>query len=301
MVIEYIEKTKKNKKISYLKKYSKDCIINVYNPDNEEIEFLINKFDIGKGEIEDSLDDNELPRVDFEKNKTYIYLRNIGIETSHPVLFVILKNNILILSKYKLNFIEKIFDLNEKIYTNHKLRILISLLDIFSQNLEKVVKQILKLVSKKRNLEYNFNQKDMAIFLKYEDTINHIVSVYNYIDNVYLRILKKINFHKEDKEILENLIVDLEEGLFICENSKKTITSMRDLYSIEITNKLNNSIKILTSFTIFINIPTVIFSFYGMNIKLPYQELNIVFLPILILVFVLIFLFFLFLKNRKIL
>jgi magnesium transporter len=301
MTIEYIKKTKELKEIEFLNSYKKDCLVNVVNPTKEEITFLVNKFNIEIENIEDALDENELPRIEFEKNHTYIYLRHIELENSFPILFVICKDEVIIICKHKLDFIEKIFKLNNKIYTNHKLRILISILDIFSQNLEKVVKQILKLVSNEKIQKNKFGDEDLLTFLKYEDTLNHIISVYNYIDNVYSRMLKKLKFHSDDKEILEDLVVDLEEGLFICKNSKKTITSMRDIHSIRITNKLNNSIKILTSFTIFINIPTVFFSLYGMNITLPFANSNFIFSSIIFLVFSLIILFYFYLRKKEIL
>ena len=47
---------------------------------------------------------------------------------------------------------------------------------------------------------------------------------------------------------------------------------MRDYYSTTLTNNLNRTITVLTVFTIFLTIPTLISSIYGMNITLPLQD-----------------------------
>ena len=53
---------------------------------------------------------------------------------------------------------------------------------------------------------------------------------------------------------------------------------MRDYYSTTLTNNLNRVITVLTVFTIFLTIPTVISSIYGMNIQLPQQNNQFIFL-----------------------
>ncbi|MBU1089011.1 magnesium transporter CorA family protein, partial [Patescibacteria group bacterium] len=37
-------------------------------------------------------------------------------------------------------------------------------------------------------------------------------------------------------------------------------------------NRLNQTMKLLTSFTIILTIPTILSSFYGMNVKLPIDQ-----------------------------
>ena len=50
-----------------------------------------------------------------------------------------------------------------------------------------------------------------------------------------------------------------------------------EAYSSVISNNLNSVMKVLTSLTIILTIPTMIFSFFGMNVPLPWQGANGVF------------------------
>jgi magnesium transporter len=51
-----------------------------------------------------------------------------------------------------------------------------------------------------------------------------------------------------------------------------------------ITNNLNQVIKLLTSITIILTVPTILGSLYGMNVPLPYSESPHVFSAIVLLI-----------------
>jgi magnesium transporter len=50
------------------------------------------------------------------------------------------------------------------------------------------------------------------------------------------------------------------------------LSSMMDAFASIISNNMNVVIKFLTAVTIVLTLPTVITSFYGMNVHLPLQE-----------------------------
>lgn len=51
------------------------------------------------------------------------------------------------------------------------------------------------------------------------------------------------------------------------------LSGMMDAYASIISNNMNIVMKFLTSFTIILTIPTMVFSFYGMNVHLPFMDL----------------------------
>ena len=83
---------------------------------------------------------------------------------------------------------------------------------------------------------------------------------------------KKIEFFEEDKEFINDLIIESDQGMNLCRNALKTITNLRHYYYIILSNRLNRTLKILTIFTILISIIAAVSSVYGMNIKLPFQD-----------------------------
>ncbi|MEJ2267577.1 MAG: CorA family divalent cation transporter [Nanoarchaeota archaeon] len=74
--------------------------------------------------------------------------------------------------------------------------------------------------------------------------------------------------------------MDLNETLTLCKTILKSISNMRDYYSTKLSNDLNKKVTLLTIFTIFLTIPTLIAGIYGMNILLPMQNSPVI-LPIL--------------------
>jgi magnesium transporter len=53
---------------------------------------------------------------------------------------------------------------------------------------------------------------------------------------------------------------------------------MMDAFASVISNNLNMVMKLLTTLTILLMIPTIVTSFYGMNVELPYQQIPYAFL-----------------------
>ena len=50
------------------------------------------------------------------------------------------------------------------------------------------------------------------------------------------------------------------------------LSSMMDAFASIISNNLNVVMKFLASITIIVSLPTLISSFYGMNVKLPFMD-----------------------------
>ena len=106
-----------------------------------------------------------------------------------------------------------------------------------------------------------------------EEKLNAYISSFAGNISTYSRIFrdKNLTFLKDEKETIEDLIIDMNESMTVCEQTSKTISNMRSYYSTKLSNDINETIRLLTIVTIFISIPTFITSFYGMNIDLPFQ------------------------------
>lgn len=56
------------------------------------------------------------------------------------------------------------------------------------------------------------------------------------------------------------------------ERSTLMLDKLSDLYTNVINNNLNEVMKILTSVTILMTIPTIVGGIWGMNVRLPWQD-----------------------------
>ena len=89
--------------------------------------------------------------------------------------------------------------------------------------------------------------------------------------------LESVKKYPEDEELLEDAIVENKQAIEMANVYSSILDVTMEAYSSVISNNLNSVMKVLTSLTIILTIPTMIFSFFGMNVPLPWQGANGVF------------------------
>ena len=84
------------------------------------------------------------------------------------------------------------------------------------------------------------------------------------------RVLK---LYEEDQDLLEDVLVEIKQAIEMCGIYSSILSGTMDAFASVISNNLNIVMKVLTSITIVMAIPTIIFSFYGMNVDgLPFAS-----------------------------
>jgi magnesium transporter len=300
-MINYYKRKIGGKRIKIIDSFENGCWINVVDPSSEEINFLCKKFKLEKRNILSGLDENEIPRLEFVEDNFCVFTKIIlPVRRIQTFLIVIEKNFILTLSKEAPIFLERIFSGEVEAYTTQKLKSLIKILflndEVFEKETIKVVKSVQLLESQREEIM----EEQLEDLLKKEKFLNNLVSSCYYLILLYERMIKKVDFFKEDEELIKDLIEEINEKFNICKSSLKTISNIRNHWTIILSNRLNKTITILTVFTIFITIPAAISGVYGMNVILPLQDNHFAFYCIVgIIVFTWV-IFIGYLKKRKI-
>ena len=93
---------------------------------------------------------------------------------------------------------------------------------------------------------------------------------------------KIIKLYEEDEDILEDAITENRQAIEMAKIYSDILNGTMDTYASIISNNLNGVMKFLTSITIVLAVPTMISSFWGMNVNLPFQNNKFGF-PIMIL------------------
>ncbi len=282
-MITYYKKSLKDRATGKLENFQVGCWIDVVNPTGEEIEFLTEKFELDKQNLISGLDKNEVPRVEFDDGKVYILVKLISSSEQllSTCLLLITDKFVLTLSSAEPQFVKSIFEKKARLITTQKLKVLIKFLSMINKEFEKETIKIVKIVNAKKNSTRKMREKDLNILLQQEEKLSYFISSYHYTTLIYERLLKKIKFSEEDKEIMEDLIIDSNQGLNLCKSSLKTISNLRNYHMIILSNKLNRTITMLTIFMAFLGVSTTITGFYGMNVSLPFQNNPDVFLYII--------------------
>ena len=81
-----------------------------------------------------------------------------------------------------------------------------------------------------------------------------------------------IKLYEEDEDILDDAIIENKQAIEMAKIYRDILTGTMDAYASIISNNLNGVMKYLTSITIILAIPTMIASYWGMNVAVPMQN-----------------------------
>ena len=85
-----------------------------------------------------------------------------------------------------------------------------------------------------------------------------------------------------DEDLLEDVEIELKQAQESTNIHSNILSGMMDTYASVISNNMNNIMKQLTSVSIVLMVPTLIASFYGMNVPNTFQEAPWAFITIVV-------------------
>ncbi|RRK11482.1 magnesium transporter CorA family protein [Lactiplantibacillus garii] len=94
-------------------------------------------------------------------------------------------------------------------------------------------------------------------------------------NNDLLQSLKRfapVKFSTSQKERLDDIIVEAQQGLEMANIASDIIGRVSNAYSNILDNSLNNTMWLLTIFSIVLTMPNIVFGFFGQNVDLPFMK-----------------------------
>jgi magnesium transporter len=86
---------------------------------------------------------------------------------------------------------------------------------------------------------------------------------------------------EDDRDIFEEVVIENKQAIEMANIYTSILSGMMDAFASIISNNLNVIIKLLTTVTIILMIPTLVASIYGMNVELPFQHSPYAFLIVI--------------------
>lgn len=273
--IKYYKRLVSSDSLKELKEAKKGSWINVINPKKDDFDFLESQFKLDRQNLESGIDRYEVPRVEFDGDDMYVISKIISPDNSkelHTFMIIVTGEHIITVCRYMPRFLKEIVSGKTRFITTQKLKSLLHLLSKINNQFERKTLELVKKVNATREKIRRLSDRDIESLMEEESILNNFVSSYHYMKLVYQRVIKNKKFYDEDKEVIDDLIIEAQEGLDLCSSSLKTISNIRNHSVILLSNQLNKVITLLTVFTIFISVPAAISGFYGMNVALPLQN-----------------------------
>jgi magnesium transporter len=280
-----IYKSTETKVLEQVDNISKGCWVNMYAPTEEEINKVASEANIYVDFIRDALDDEERPRIEREDGQVYIivdypYITHddagfpiyetipIGIVLTDECIITVSLKDTPILEVFKNNKIKEFF-------TFKKNRFALQILAIITSYYLRYLKQINKRTNEiERELHQSMKNKELYAFLALEKSLVYFTTSLRSNKVVLDKILRfsYIKMYEEDKDLLEDVMIEKIQAIEMAETYSSILSGMMDAFASIISNNVNIVMKFLTSFTIILSFPTIVFSFYGMNVDLPFQN-----------------------------
>lgn len=290
-MIKYFYKSLRTERMSELDDYKRGAWVYVEAPDKGEIEFLVHKFKLDEGIMEDAMDENEMPRLEKEGEISYIFVRfamtdEDGDLVTMPLLFVFGQELLMTVSLVRLPPLAMFMQGKVEFATTQRAKLVLQILNLISDHYDTYISATSKQIKRIRAhlRQHEIGNQDFIEFVGIEDELNEFLSALIPTNATLRRLLlgRYMPLFEEDQDIVEDLLLNNEQSIEACNSNLKSVANIRDAYSSISANNLNRTIKILTIATVMIAIPNLFFSMYGMNIDLPFQH-HPSFFPVLII------------------
>ncbi len=281
--------------------------IHAEGPSEQEIQHLVSAYGLAERYVRDALDRDEIPRVETIGDYTYIitrfaYKKHAGIETA-PVLFALNHERLVTVSLEHLPSLEEVMQDTAEQAVDPALLMLRILLyidaayDAFIHTASHKVRELLQYLDKG-----DVGTDAFIDFVHIEDDMNDFLSSLQ-PTNASLRHLlnsQEAPDFARHRDLVDTVILNNDQSIQTCEANLKSLSSIRRTYTLINSYRLDRTIKILTLASVFISIPTMFFSMYGMNIGLPEQHHRLAFAGILITCLLIVWSAYIIGRNKKI-
>jgi magnesium transporter len=244
-------------------------------PQEDELATLI-ELGLDEDILSDALDPHEVPRIEVDGEWTYFFTRLPDTDDDFndfttPILFALGREHIVTVSRDSLGRMWQPFIDKTTIPTTQKTKFFMVMVDAIVRQYQTRVAAINRQMRAASTDVTNLRPKDIATFVEYERKLNDYTDALIPMNIALEKLLsgKMIRLYEDDRDLVEDLSIDLEQLVGRCKSLLRTITNVRDSYRAVMDTRLNETIRILTVITLAMTIPTMMAGIFGMNVELP--------------------------------
>lgn len=196
----------------------------------------------------------------------------ISIIKTIPLAILIIRDDYIVTISKKNNILDDFKEGKVKeFYTFKKSRFTIQILYKVAASFLKYLRGIDAKIEKcEENMFDTTKNTDLEKLLAIEKSLVYLLTSLQSNKIVLDKLSKKmvLDFYDEDQELLDDAIIENDQALEMAHLYKEILTSTTDSFATIISNNLNSIMKFLAGITIVISIPTMVASFFGMNVPL---------------------------------
>jgi Mg2+ and Co2+ transporters len=260
-----------------------NCWVNVERPDSDDFYFLTKELGVPESFLEDISDVDERPRTETEDDWLLTIVRipmpnDVSEEPFTTVPIGIITNGGVIVSVCY-HHTDLIPDLiahtqRKNIRVRNKLELILRILYSSAVWFLKYLKQInADVAAAEKELELSIRNEDLLRLMKLQKSLVYFSTSIR--GNEVMISKLKNNFKRTDminEDLIDDVMIELRQAYNMVNIYSDILTGTMDSFASIISNNVNAMMKRMTSLSITLMIPTLIASFYGMNVNVHISD-----------------------------
>ena len=263
--------------LSQLETWQPNCWIQVTCPTEEDQQMLEEEYKIPDYFLSDISDTDERARYEYDDGWMLIilripYVKEIRSRTPYTTvpLGIIHKRDVTItVCYYETNMMIDFVSFQQKRgegftdYVDMIFRLFLSSAVWYLKRL----KQISMLIDKsKRNLDHEVNNESLIGLSRLQDSLTYFNTSIRGNETLLSKLKFKLQIDELDADLIEDVNIEMTQARETTNIYSNILESTMDTYQSIINNNMNTIMRTLTSVTIILMLPTLVASFFGMNL-----------------------------------
>lgn len=270
-----------NNKMSEIEEVQPGCWICVTAPTETEISDLEENMRIERDYIRAALDEEEPSRIESDDGVTLIVVdypiaeqdndpdRTLLYSTT-PMSIIITENNVITVSAKENIVLEELAKgVVKGVQPNLKTRFVFTILLRIAARYLQYLKQIDKLSNYVEGKMYlAMKNKGLIQLQGLEKSLVYFSTSLKSNEAVLGKLMRGryLKLYEEDEDLLDDVLIEVKQAIEMTNIYSNILSGTMDTFASIISNNLNIIMKRMTTITIILTMPTIVFSFYGMNL-----------------------------------
>ncbi|MDR2504815.1 MAG: magnesium transporter CorA family protein [Oscillospiraceae bacterium] len=273
-----------NDQIEELQDHQPGCWIDMVSPTLEEINLIKEEYKVPMTFLQAALDEEESAHIDNDDCVTLLVVDTPIVETENqafvystiPLSIILAKDVLITVCSRELTVLSDFIDHRVRGFSTAKrTRFILQILSRVTGKFLAYLKQIDKAKNRvEKALYLSMKNKELLLMLGLEKSLVYFSTSLKANEAVLERMLRQEHIEKypDDTDLLGDVIIDNKQAIEMCGIYRDILSGTMDAFASVISNNLNIVMKVLTSLTLIISIPTLISSLWGMNVSVPFQD-----------------------------
>jgi magnesium transporter len=279
----------------------------------EEFSELSSALSIPLDFLKDSLDIDERSRYEDEKNVKLIVIKTPTENNSFndsdafyitiPICIILTGQQVVTVNSFENEAIKKFLNSFQNRQPDKPNMMVLKIFEKVILNFQDYLKEInQRRNSLEQKLYDAIRNEELLQLMRIQKSLVYFLTALRSNELLMMKLARTnfLQMDEKEKDFLDDLVVETSQALETANTYTNILSSTLDAFASIISNNQNEVLKRLSTITIFLSIPVLIASIYGMNVPLPFQQSPYAFwLPVILSIVILAFVVFNYIRRTK--